>query len=122
MKKHYLTRCSAAIMACILSLGIAAPVTATEAEKEPLTTYYSSADFEAKYTYTGSDLGATWTKEKTTFRVWAPTATSVKVNLYQSGTPGTDDRIEQLAMTADANGTWVAQKDGDLNGIGRAHV
>ena len=116
MKKHYLTRCSAAIMACILSLGIAAPVTATEAEKEPLTTYYSSADFEAKYTYTGSDLGATWTKEKTTFRVWAPTATSVKVNLYQSGTPGTDDRIEQLAMTADANGTWVAQKDGDLNG------
>ena len=116
MKKHYLTRCSAAIMACILSLGIATPVTATEAEKEPLTTYYSSADFEAKYTYTGSDLGATWTKEKTTFRVWAPTATSVKVNLYQSGTPGTDDRIEQLAMTADANGTWVAQKDGDLNG------
>ena len=77
---------------------------------------YSTESFEADYTYTGDDLGASWTAEKTTFRVWAPTASAAAVNLYASGTAGTDDLIEQLPMTADANGTWVAEKSGDLNG------
>ena len=78
---------------------------------------YSTEAFEAQYTYTGNDLGATWTKEKTSFRLWAPTATSVKVNLYKSGTPGTNDLIEQIEMTPDVNGTWIASKEGDLNGV-----
>lgn len=78
---------------------------------------YSTDAFEEKYTYTGDDLGATWTKDKTTFRVWAPTADAVKVNLYESGTPDTDDLVEQLTMEQDVNGTWVASKEGDLNGV-----
>ena len=77
---------------------------------------YSTDSFEAAYTYAGDDLGATWSAEKTAFRVWAPTAESVSVKLYESGTPGTDDLIETLPMTADVNGTWVAEKAGDLNG------
>lgn len=77
---------------------------------------YSTEEFEAAYTYTGDDLGAVWSAEKTAFRLWAPTAEGVKVNLYQSGTAGTDDLLEQLDMTADVNGTWVAEKAGDLNG------
>ncbi len=77
---------------------------------------FSTADFESEFTYEGDDLGAVWTAEKTTFRVWAPTASAVSVNLYESGTAGEDDLIEQLPMTADANGTWVAEKEGDLNG------
>ena len=78
---------------------------------------YSTESFEEAYTYAGDDLGAVWTAEKTTFRVWAPTATAVKVNLYESGTEGTDDLIGQLVMTPDVNGTWVAEKEGDLNGV-----
>ena len=77
---------------------------------------FSTESFEQEYTYTGDDLGAVWTEEKTTFRVWAPTAQSVSVNLYTGGTAGEDDLIEQLPMQADANGTWVAEKEGDLNG------
>ena len=80
-------------------------------------TIYSTNEFESKYTYSGNDLGACWTKEKTTFRVWAPTATSVKINLYTSGTVDADDMIHQLEMTADVNGTWVVEKNGDLNGV-----
>ena len=80
---------------------------------------YSTEQFEAEFTYTGNDLGATWTKEKTSFRLWAPTAIGVKVNLYQSGTPGEKDRIEQVPMRLDVNGTWVAEKKGDLNGDGK---
>lgn len=77
---------------------------------------YSTEEFEAAYTYTGDDLGATWTADKTVFRVWAPTAEKMAVNLYESGMPYGDDLIESIEMTADANGTWVAEKAGDLNG------
>ena len=78
--------------------------------------YYSSPEFEAKYTYSGSDLGAVWSPSRTQFRLWAPTADTVTVNLYRSGTAGTDDLLEQLNMTPDVNGTWIAAKEGDLNG------
>ncbi len=79
--------------------------------------WYATADFEGKYTYTGGDLGATWTPEKTTFRVWAPTADGVWLNLYESGNAGADDLIDWVPMTADVNGTWVLEREGDLNGV-----
>ncbi len=78
---------------------------------------YSTPDFEAAYTYPGNDLGAVWTPSKTVFRLWAPTAEAVAVNLYKSGTAGTDDLLEQLEMTPDVHGTWVAEKQGNLNGV-----
>ena len=81
-----------------------------------MSTIYSTEKFEKEFTYSGRDLGATYTPEKTTFRVWAPTADTVTLNLYGSGTPGTDDLVEQLPMTTDVNGTWITEKEGDLNG------
>ncbi len=77
---------------------------------------YSTEEFEAENTYTGNDLGATWTAESTTFRVWAPTAAAASVNLYASGTEGAKDLIETVEMTKDVNGTWVVTVAGDLNG------
>jgi pullulanase len=77
---------------------------------------YSTEEFENAYTYEGTDLGATWTAEKTTFRVWAPTADEVVLNLYESGNYNESDLIESIPMTADESGTWVAEKEGDLNG------
>ncbi|MDE7183977.1 MAG: type I pullulanase, partial [Lachnospiraceae bacterium] len=78
---------------------------------------YSSDEFEEQYTYEGNDLGATWTSEKTNFKVWAPTADDVKVKLYASGTEGTNDCIDILDMTKGDKGVWSAEKTGDLNGI-----
>ena len=79
--------------------------------------YYSTKEFEDKYTYNGDDLGATYTKEKTTLRVWAPLAEEVKVYLYTDGNPATQaDPVETVDMTADVNGTWVATLDGDKHG------
>jgi len=78
---------------------------------------YSTKSFEKKYTYEGNDLGATWSKEATAFRVWAPTAEKVMVNLYQSGDPTADDLQEQLTMQRDKKGTWIVEKTGDLNGL-----
>ncbi len=78
---------------------------------------YSTNAFEEEYTYDGDDLGAVWTAEKTTFKVWAPTADAVRVNLYETGTEGTDDLTESIEMTAQAQGVWMAEKEGDLNGV-----
>jgi hypothetical protein len=79
--------------------------------------FYSTNEFESRYTYTGTDLGAVWTAEKTAFRVWAPTAKAVSLCLYKSGTPGTEDLIEKIDMVSDVNGTWIATKEGNLNGV-----
>lgn len=82
-----------------------------------LSSAYSTPEFEAKYTYTGSDLGAIWTEKATNFRVWAPTAESVSVILYDSGTNHENKIIDTLEMTPDVNGTWTAQRSGDLRGV-----
>ena len=112
MRKSMFTRASALVMA-LLTACAALPCGAKAADMSD----YSTEEFEAAYTYEGNDLGASWSKDATTFRVWAPTADAVKVNLYESGTAGTDDLIGQLDMTADVNGTWVAAREGDLNGV-----
>ena len=78
--------------------------------------YYSTKAFEALYTYEGDDLGANWSRERTFFRLWAPTAASVRINLYASGDYRENDLIEQVEMTADVSGTWIATVEGDLNG------
>ena len=78
---------------------------------------YSTEEFEKEFTYTGDDLGATWSKDTTTFRVWAPTTEVMTLKLYESGTPGKDDLKDTIEMTKDVNGTWVATVEGDLNGV-----
>ena len=78
---------------------------------------YSTPDFEATYTYRGNDLGAIWSKEKTSFRLWAPTATAVTINLYHSGNPDAADLFQQIPMQRDVQGTWIAKLVGDLNGV-----
>lgn len=78
---------------------------------------YSTHEFESQYTYSGADLGALWTPEKTRFRLWAPTAEEVLVNLYRSGDIHNDDRLDQIRMYRSDCGTWVAERVGDLNGV-----
>lgn len=78
---------------------------------------YSTEEFEEKYTYEGDDLGATYSKDKTVFRLWAPTAESVSVNLYESGDSWNKDLIESVEMTSDEKGTWVAEVSRDLAGV-----
>lgn len=56
-----------------------------------------------------AEFGALYGKDKTTFRVWAPFATSVKVNIYKTGdTVGDDKASSSLAMEREAptGGKW----------------
>ena len=80
--------------------------------------YYSTSEFESKYTYTGNDLGATYTKEKTTLKLWAPLAVGVQVWLYTDGNPATQaDPVEKVDMVQGEKGTWTAELSGDKNGV-----
>ena len=76
---------------------------------------YSSKDFEDAFYYDGTDLGSAYTKESTTFKVWSPLASEVKVLLYKNGYEGS--AYEKVAMTKGDKGVWTAKIDGDLNGI-----
>ena len=78
--------------------------------------FYSSQNFEKNYTYTGTDLGASWSPEKTVFRLWAPTAEKVSLRLFTGGTPGISDEIGLFPMARDIQGTWTVSLPGDHNG------
>lgn len=77
---------------------------------------YATQEFEDAYTYTGNDLGLTYTSSASTFKLWAPTANSVKVNVYESGTKGTDDLINSYPMVRGEKGVWSYTLPGDWNG------
>ena len=59
---------------------------------------FTSKEFEREYSYLKNDLGYTYEKEKTTFNVWAPTATQVLLHLYTKGSQIEEDskKIESL--------------------------
>ena len=77
---------------------------------------YESADFISKYTYTGKDLGNTYTTASTKFRVWAPTAKSVSLVTYENAVSPASSGTE-VAMTSDLNGTWVTTLTGNKDGL-----
>ena len=77
---------------------------------------YDSAEFSAMYTYTGNDLGNTYTPTATKFRVWAPTAIAVTLVTYEKADAPLSAGVE-TRMTSDVNGTWVASLPGDKEGL-----
>ncbi|MBQ4531021.1 MAG: type I pullulanase [Lachnospiraceae bacterium] len=78
-------------------------------------TIYLTKEFEEKYTYTGNDLGSIYSKNSTAFRVYAPTAESVVLNLYKDGSKGTP--FEKIEMKQAENGTYTTVVSGDLNKV-----
>ncbi|MGB7595374.1 MAG: type I pullulanase [Erysipelotrichaceae bacterium] len=77
-------------------------------------TVFNTKAFEATYGYDG-ELGAIYTPTQTTFRLWAPTATNVVLNIYVNGTDG--DPKATYPMKADVKGTWVYTSTSDMNGV-----
>lgn len=82
------------------------------------TRLYLSSKFASECVPSNVALGATYTKEKTTFRVWAPISTNVLVNFYRSGNE-LDNTLFTSAkeMTKKAKGVWELEYNGDLNGV-----
>ncbi|SHK49028.1 pullulanase [Caminicella sporogenes DSM 14501] len=63
-----------------------------------------------EFLYEGDDLGATYNKDFTTFKVWAPTQEDVKVIIYEHY----DDKYGKVyPMTKNDNGVWELELVGD---------
>ena len=70
------------------------------------TAIFDSPAFEAKYTYAGDDLGAIIHGDATTFKVWAPTASKVVLNLFEAGNDG--KAFATVDMVRANQGVWTA--------------
>lgn len=79
---------------------------------------FNSKEFDDEYYYDGNDLGANYSKEKTVFKVWAPTAEEVSLNLYNKGSEEEKDSycMENFSMKLVEKGVWMVKVEGDLNG------
>jgi len=74
------------------------------------TTYLTLDDFPA----TEESLWLDYSKERTIFKVWSPTAENIRLNFYEKGNGG--DAYKTYELSADANGLWTKEVFGDLNG------
>lgn len=74
---------------------------------------YDSAAFKNAYAYEG-DLGAIYTKQATTFKVWSPIAAAMTLNLYDAGNGGEPTAMH--IMEKNSQGVWTFTQPGDLNG------
>lgn len=87
------------------------------AEKKTVTDYQAYAANLDKSAYSGNDLGASYSKKTTTFKVWSPNAASVRVNIFEHGSDNEGDAgsIMSRAMSLDkTTGVWSVTINGDL--------
>ena len=72
------------------------------------------ATFNDYPVYEGSDLELTYSQQSSKFRVWAPTASDVKLLLYDRGSEG--GAYQTINMSRSEKGTWTHSEDKDLKG------
>ena len=83
---------------------------------------YDHSHFLNTYVYNGDDLGVTYTPSKSTFKLWAPTASSVSLLLFRSGTPSSvvsnillDTPKAVIPMTYFGQGVYTCVVEEDLH-------
>ena len=81
---------------------------------------YKDPEFIVDY---AGELGAIYSKSETVFRVWSPVSSSIKLRLYEKGTPKSvsatlgDDAYSEIEMRKDSlSGVFEATVSGDLEG------
>ncbi|MCH5172468.1 MAG: type I pullulanase [Erysipelotrichales bacterium] len=89
---------------------------------------YDFPQFYENFTYYGDDLGVTFSNDhkNTTFKLWAPLATKVVLNLYTTGTPkeyaGFGDAVSstpshRILMHKEQQGVWAHTEYANLHGV-----
>ena len=77
-----------------------------------------SQEFDQLYGYAGEDLGATYTREETVFRLWSPLADGVTLRLYRAGTAEAEEEpLGTYQMEPLEQGVWRQAVAGDLHGV-----
>ena len=81
---------------------------------EKLRQRFNSKEFASRYHYDGA-LGAFCGPEGTSFRLWAPTAQSVKLRLYRTGHG--DTAFFRINLSKESNGVWFWSSPENLDGV-----
>lgn len=68
--------------------------------------------FDDEFYYDGNDLGATYTKNSTTFKVWAPLASKVSLFIKKD----LNSKFETYKMNREDKGVYSLTLEGDLDG------
>ena len=66
-------------------------------------------------TYMGNDLGLSYAKASSTFKMWSPEAQAVKINIYQRGDG--DNLIISQQMKKEKDGVWSFEMNGDAKSM-----
>jgi pullulanase len=78
---------------------------------------YKLVNFDAKWAYDGADLGANYSAAATTFKVWSPVSSALRLNLYEKGSSSeAASAYETHAMVKGDKGVWSVSVTGDLAG------
>lgn len=68
-------------------------------------------EFDTLFFYNGQDLGVSYQPQYSEIKLWAPTATAVRLKLHS-----TEGKDEIFDMVREEKGVWKLIKDGDLDG------
>ena len=111
------------VISLILTLALVASMFAVAAvSASAATNPYSDAAMalDSEYAYDG-ELGAIYSPEATTFKVWAPLATEVKLNRYATGSDDEEGaenlgsvEMEKLMEGGNWTGVWTTTVSGDI--------
>ncbi len=110
-----LKRLITGVMVLIMITGMSA---ATVSADNKITDYHKYAAQLDKSAYNGSDLGAVYTPNSTTFKVWAPSASKVQIDIYDKGSEAEGSKsIKTKDMDFDKKtGVWSTSISGNLAG------
>jgi len=84
------------------------------------TTVFDSADFATKYNYDGDDLGAVIKDGSVVFKLWAPTASKVVLNLFEKGNDGPEPQKYDLVLGE--HGVWSYTVENKNDAVGKYYT
>lgn len=90
---------------CIMLLGFITHLFSGKAQQP---------DFSKYPVYSETDLGLTYTPERSVFRIWSPPASKAELLIYQTGTDGPSGVAH--SMTKGKNGVWTTILNSDQKG------
>ena len=109
------------LLSAVMVMGSAAFVAnAVTVDSEPVGYYnQNTLETEARAASSTKDFGATYSAASTTWKTWSPSATSVKLKLYRTGSDNEAGAgaIGEYPMTKDSAGIWSTTLQGNHKNV-----
>ena len=114
-----LNKIIAAMLTLMLVGSTASVAVSAAADPDSANPYEAQAAKYDQEAYSGDDLGAVYSPEATTFKLWSPSATAVKLNVYTTGSDSEEgaEKIVTYEMTKGSDAVWCYTIPGDCKNL-----